>query len=289
MATIRRNPVPSCSANTASSKSRASSPSMVTSGVLRRSSRLPSGTPRARAAAASASGETSCGMPCAWMQMRLTARASPMRPRRSTIRAGFKPWRAAGQRFGQHDLVGLGAGILAGRDAPLRLGPAIRRHQPARGAEHAQDAAGFLGQALERATFPLAVADGLQPGQHLFARGQCRLVTPLRSHQNQRRRAVPGPIHRPGHGIPVWIGACDADNHRVRQAAGRVRSGGVRLVRWRPPWLGPATKRATRGAVRDRHRILWKPHAFPTRPFAAWTKRRTASRLGRPGRGVSAT
>ena len=133
MATIRRKPSPSRSAYTASSKSRASSPSMVTSGTSRRSVRPPSGRARARfglrrAASARRSGRdlVACGS-----TIRLTERASPTWPSRSTTRAGFRPRPHRRQRLGEHDLAGLGAALLAGRNDPFGLGAAVGRHDAA--------------------------------------------------------------------------------------------------------------------------------------------------------------
>ena len=88
MATVRQNPVPSGSTKTASSKSLAFSPSIVTSGSSRRSSLREEscgatigGT---RRAAAEASGGNSSGSPCAAMTASVSTRGSVAGPRTRT-------------------------------------------------------------------------------------------------------------------------------------------------------------------------------------------------------------
>ena len=84
------------SAQTASSKSRASSPSMVTSGMARRSSRLPSVTGRALSASASASGGKVSGRPRATAVISVSAAGSSGRPTRSLTTARASPRRRSG-------------------------------------------------------------------------------------------------------------------------------------------------------------------------------------------------
>ncbi len=79
------------SAQTASSKSRASSPSMVTSGTLRRSTRPFSSAGPAAFACASASSEKACGMSWSWMVINEIDLGPIVGPSRSTIRALFSP------------------------------------------------------------------------------------------------------------------------------------------------------------------------------------------------------
>ena len=97
MATIRRKPSEffgsgSGSANTASSKSRASAPSMVIKGVVRKSSRPASGALAERSASAIASFEKVIGISASAMAKRLTDFAPPSPPNRSMTVAEDLPY-----------------------------------------------------------------------------------------------------------------------------------------------------------------------------------------------------
>ena len=81
---------------TASSWSLASAGSIVTSGRCRQSWRPARPAGRAASASASASRGKTCGMPCAWIAIRLTARSLGNEPSRSFTRAvgrPKRPWR----------------------------------------------------------------------------------------------------------------------------------------------------------------------------------------------------
>ena len=68
---------------------------------------------RLRASANASSGK-STGMSWVWMAMRLIALASPILPRRSMTRAGFRPMPLVRQWLGQHELARFGAGAWSG-------------------------------------------------------------------------------------------------------------------------------------------------------------------------------
>ena len=96
IATIRCQPPSffgsgSCSAQTASSKSRASAPSMVTSGMRRRSVRPRAEIGFAVSASASAPGEKSTGMSFEWMAIKLGACGPKASPTTSAMRASGRP------------------------------------------------------------------------------------------------------------------------------------------------------------------------------------------------------
>jgi len=92
IATTMCQPAPSASAHTASSKSRASAPSIVTNGKARKSVRSPRTGGFAALASAKASPENSTGMPWLWIASRLIALGASIGPRRSTMRARGKPY-----------------------------------------------------------------------------------------------------------------------------------------------------------------------------------------------------
>ena len=97
----------------------------------------------------------------------------------------------------------------------------MRPPPPRGGVEHAEHAAGRVGQAFQRAAFIFAGADRGQPGQHALAGRQCRTAARLGRHQHQRRRAVAVPVHRAGDRVAIRVGAGDPHHHGVRQPAGR--------------------------------------------------------------------
>ncbi len=132
------------------------------------------------------------------------------------------------QRARQDDLVRLGAAGLARRNAPLGLGAPLRREQPVRRAEHAEDAPRCVGQPLERAALVALAAAGAaagldrrQPGKHPLARRERRLAAPLGLHEDDRRRPVALPIDRAGDRIAAAVGAGDQHDGCVGQPAGR--------------------------------------------------------------------
>ncbi len=180
--------------------------------------------PRARFASASASGENSVGISCVWMQIRLTERGIPNAAQPLHHPRMFEPVRRAGQRLGQHDLPLQRAGAFASRNAPLRLGAPVGRHQPVRRPEHAQDTPRRVRQAFEGAPLVAARPDRLQPGKHPLTRRQRRLATRLARHENGGRRAIPLPLHRPGHRVAVRIGPRNADNNSIRQTPRRRKT-----------------------------------------------------------------
>ena len=135
---------------------------MVTSGTLRQSSRPPSSPAgRAASASASASRRNTCGISCAWIAIRLTARSLLSEPSRSFTRAvgrPKRPWRVSSTATRSPSC---GVRGRAGRDVELAAELLlVDRHQPSAAvrqrAEHAELA---LPRAVEDLDDAAGVAD----------------------------------------------------------------------------------------------------------------------------------
>ena len=211
-------PASSGSANTASSKSRASSPSMVTSGRWRRSVRRPSGVAPARLGFFQRGGRKF---------LRDVVGVDGDQADGPGIAHGAEPLDDAGrlqaqacvgQRFGEHDLALDRAAGRAWRHQPFRLGTAVGGDD-APALIDAEDAAGRVGDTPHGAALVAAGARRLQAHKHAFAGGQCRTAGWFGGHEDRWRRTVRAvPLGGPGDGVAIRVGAGDHDDGGLGQA-----------------------------------------------------------------------
>ena len=199
----------------------------------------PSGAARARFGLGQRGfGGNSCGMSWVWMAIRLTERASPMRPSRSMTRAGFRPkrGRAAAARPARSRRPRRRPSSPGGtiHSALARRSVGTMRPPPAAvAAEDAEDAAGRVGQALERAALVAARPDRAQPGQHALAGRQRRAGRAARAPSGSAaagpRRSQPTgrAIASPSGSVPV---TCTTIASGSAAGSGEAAMAGLRRV-----------------------------------------------------------
>ena len=129
------------------------------------------------------------------MAMRLTDFASPIRPRRSMTRAGFRPSRWCGNGSASTSSSATGSTVVAAWHNPFALGAAVGRDDAALGVagfEYTQHTRRALGQAIDRAALILVGAGGPQPSEDPVPGRETCLPWAFRDHADQRRAAVGG-------------------------------------------------------------------------------------------------
>ena len=236
MATSRCQPPPfagsgSGSAHTASSKSRASSPSMVTSGTCRRSSRCPSGAgPASAAIASAASGKTRRDVVVVDGDQADGA-GSARRAAALDDPGAAQAQRLALVNLGPNQLPRLGAHGLG--DLELLLGAAIHRQQPAAAADELEDPQRAHRSGVEPADDPRLVAAGRilgEPGQHPVAANQRGAAAALGDHVDPGRRHLFRPGRGLGRHLAVDIDVEDLQHRHGRQLAGAAEPPAVAAV-----------------------------------------------------------